>query len=105
MNTKARVAGLVLLAFSAVAPVLAQDSGADVYKAKCQSCHGATGLADTGAGKAMKVKPATDPDIKKMTADEMIAATTNGQGKMPAYKGKLTDAQIKASVEFYRSFA
>jgi mono/diheme cytochrome c family protein len=105
VNTKARVAGLVLLAFSAVAPVLAQDSGADVYKAKCASCHGATGMADTGAGKAMKVKPATDADIKKMTADEMIAATTNGQGKMPAYKGKLTDAQIKASVEFYRSFA
>ena len=105
MNTKARVAGLVLLAFSAVAPVLAQDSGADVYKAKCASCHGATGLADSGAGKAMKVKPATDPDVKKMTEDEMIAVTTNGQGKMPAYKGKLTDAQIKASVEFYRTFA
>jgi mono/diheme cytochrome c family protein len=105
VNTKARVAGLVLLAFSAVAPVLAQDSGADVYKAKCASCHGATGLADSGAGKAMKVKPATDPDVKKMTEDEMIATTTNGQGKMPAYKGKLTDAQIKASVEFYRTFA
>jgi mono/diheme cytochrome c family protein len=99
------MAGLVLLAVSAVAPVLAQDSGADVYKAKCQSCHGATGLADSGAGKAMKVKPATDPDVKKMTLDEMIAVTTNGQGKMPAYKGKLTDAQIKASVEFYRTFA
>lgn len=105
MNTKARVAGLVLLAFSAVAPVLAQDSGADVYKAKCASCHGATGMADSGAGKAMKVKPATDPDVKKMTLDEMIAVTTNGKEKMPAYKGKLTDAQIKASVEFYRSFA
>ena len=105
MNTKARVAGLVLLAFSAVAPVLAQDSGADVYKLKCASCHGATGLADSGAGKAMKVKPANDPDVKKMTEDEMIAVTTNGQGKMPAYKGKLTDAQIKASVEFYRTFA
>jgi mono/diheme cytochrome c family protein len=96
---------LVLLAVSAVAPVLAQDSGADVYKTKCASCHGATGMADSGAGKAMKVKPATDPDVKKMTEDEMIAVTTNGQGKMPAYKGKLTDAQIKASVEFYRTFA
>jgi mono/diheme cytochrome c family protein len=105
MNTRARLAGFILLTFSAVAPVLAQDSGADVYKAKCASCHGATGMADSGAGKAMKVKPATDPDVKKMTEDEMIAATTNGQGKMPAYKGKLTDAQIKASVEFYRTFA
>ena len=84
---------------------MAQDSGADVYKTKCASCHGATGLADSGAGKAMKVKPATDADVKKMTEDEMIAVTANGQGKMPAYKGKLTDAQIKASVEFYRTFA
>ena len=99
------MAGLVLLAVSAVAPVLAQDSGADVYKAKCASCHGASGMADTGAGKAMKVKPATDPDVKKMSEDEMIGVTTNGQGKMPAYKGKLTDAQIKDSVEYFRTFA
>ena len=28
----------------------------------------------------------------------MIAVTTNGKGKMPAFKGKLTDAQIKDSV-------
>lgn len=104
MNTKARVAGLVLLAFSAVAPALAQE-GADTYKAKCQMCHGATGLADSGAGKAMKVKPATDPDVKKMSEAEMIKAVEDGMGKMQAFKGKLTDAQIKASVEYFRTFA
>jgi cytochrome c6 len=104
MNTRLRLAGLFLLAFSAVAPVLAQDSGADTYKAKCQTCHGATGMADTGAGKAMKVKPATDPEVKAMSQDDMIAVVTNGKGKMPAYKGKLTDAQIKDSVAYYRTF-
>ena len=41
--------------------------GEATYKAKCQMCHGATGMADAGAGKAMKVKPATDPDVKKMS--------------------------------------
>jgi mono/diheme cytochrome c family protein len=102
MNTRVRLAGLVLLAFSAVAPVLAQ--GADTYKAKCQSCHGAAGMADTGAGKAMKIKPATDPEVKGMTADQMVAVVTDGKGKMPAYKGKLTDAQIKDSVAYYRTF-
>ena len=35
----------------------------------------------------------------------MIAATTNGMGKMPAFKGKLTDAQIKDSVAYFRTFA
>jgi mono/diheme cytochrome c family protein len=101
MNIRVRLAGLVLLAFSAVAPVLAQ---ADTYKAKCQSCHGAAGMADTGAGKAMKIKPATDPEVKSMTADQMVAVVTDGKGKMPAYKGKLTDAQIKDSVAYYRTF-
>jgi cytochrome c6 len=105
VNTKARVAGLVLLAFSAVAPVLAQDSGADIYKTKCQMCHGATGMADSGAGKAMKVKPATDPDVKKMSEADMVKAVTDGMGKMQAFKGKLTDAQIKSSVEYFRTFA
>jgi mono/diheme cytochrome c family protein len=100
------LAGLILLAFSAVAPVLAkEDAGEHTYKAKCKSCHGATGMADTGAGKAMGVKPATDPDVKAMSEDDMFAVVTNGKGKMPAYKGKLTDAQIKDSVAYYRTFA
>jgi mono/diheme cytochrome c family protein len=79
------------------------QSGQDTYKAKCQSCHGATGMADTGAGKAMKVKPVNDPDVKKLSQADMIAVTTNGKGKMPAYKGKLTDDQIKAAVDYYIS--
>jgi mono/diheme cytochrome c family protein len=104
VTTKGRMAGLVLLAVSTIAPVFAQDSGADLYKAKCQMCHGAAGLADSGAGKAMNVKPATDPSVKKMTEAEMIAAVTNGMGKMQAFKGKLTDAQIKDSVAYFRTF-
>ena len=104
MNTKTRIAGLALLAVSAVAPLLAQ-SGQDTYKAKCAMCHGATGLADSGAGKAMKVKPATDPDVKGMSEEKMIDAVTNGMGKMQAFKGKLTDDQIKDAVEYFRTLA
>jgi cytochrome c6 len=104
VKTTIRLAAVVLLAASAVAPVLAQ-SGADTYKTKCAMCHGATGMADSGAGKAMKVKPATDPDVKKMSEADMVAAVTNGMGKMQAFKGKLTDDQIKQSVEFFRTFA
>ena len=80
------------------------QSGEATYKAKCQMCHGATGLADSGAGKAMKVKPVTDPDVKKMSEADMIKATENGMGKMTAFKGKLSDAEIKDAVEHFRSF-
>ena len=82
----------------------AQTSGEATYKAKCQMCHGAAGMADSGAGKAMKVKPVTDPDVKKLSEAEMIAATKNGMGKMQPFKDKLTDAQIKDAVGHFRSF-
>jgi cytochrome c6 len=82
----------------------AQAPGEIIYKAKCQSCHGATGMADTTVGKALKVKPVTDPDVKKSTEAAMIDATRNGAGKMQPYKGKLTDAEIKDSVARFRSF-
>ncbi len=84
---------------------LAQSSGEAVYKAKCQSCHGAQGTPSPAMAKAMGVKPASDPAIKSQSAAQMIAVTANGKGKMPAYKGKLTDAEIKAAVEHFRSFA
>jgi cytochrome c6 len=88
--------------FSLASVVGFAQSGEATYKAKCQMCHGATGMADTGAGKSMKVKPVTDPDVKKQSEADMIKVTTDGAGKMPAYKGKLSDAEIKGAVDFFR---
>ena len=81
----------------------AQSAGADIYKAKCQMCHGANGAADTPTAKMMKVKPISDPEMKKLTEAEMIKATADGKGKMPAFKGKLTDEQITEAVKHLRS--
>ena len=83
----------------------AQTSGEATYKAKCQSCHGAQGVPNPGIAKMMGVKPATDPSVKSLSEAEMITDTTNGKAKMPAFKGKLTDAEIKASVDYFRAFA
>ena len=80
------------------------QSGEALYKSKCQMCHGEKGLADSGAGKAMKVKPATDPDVKKLNEAQMVDAVRNGMGKMQAYKDKLTDTQIKDAVDYFRTF-
>jgi len=86
-------------------PCLAQTSAADNYKAKCQMCHGATGLADTPAGKSLKAHPFNSPDIAKLSDEELAAVIRNGKNKMPAYKGKLTDAEINDLVKFIRTFA
>ena len=81
------------------------QSGEATYKAKCQSCHGAAGVPSPGIAKMMGVKPATDPSVKSQSEAQMIAATTNGMGKMQPFKGKLSDAEIKASVEYFRTLA
>ena len=83
----------------------AQTSGEATYKAKCQSCHGAQGVPNPGIAKAMGVKPATDPSVTSLSQAQMITDTTNGKAKMPAFKGKLSDAEIKASVDYFRTFA
>lgn len=80
------------------------QAGQATYKAKCQSCHGADGTPNPGIAKMMGVKPASDPTVKAHSEDEMIAITTNGKNKMPAFKGKLNDDEIKSTVEYFRTF-
>ena len=104
--TKRMQTCMALAAVLALAGTLgfAQSTGETLYKAKCQMCHGAKGLADTPAAKAMKVKPITDPEVKGFTEAKMIEAVRGGMGKMQPYKDKLTDAQIKDVVVYFRTF-
>jgi mono/diheme cytochrome c family protein len=103
--TKRMRSQLVLAAVVALAGSMgfAQSAGEAVYKANCQSCHGSTGTPNPGIAKAMGVKPANSPEYKKATEAEMIAAVKNGKGKMKAFGSKLTDAQIKDAVTYFRS--
>jgi mono/diheme cytochrome c family protein len=100
LMNKTAVLGLVLLAAGTMS--FAQSGGEATYKAKCQMCHGATGAGDTPTGKAMKVKSFSDPEVAKMSDAALLGITKNGQGKMPAYKDKLTDAQLKEVVIYIR---
>jgi len=104
MSKTSRFAGAMAVAvLLAGAMSFAQSSGQATYKAKCQSCHGAQGVPNPGIAKVMGVKPATDASVKAHSAAEMIALTTNGKGKMPGFKGKLSEAQIKDSVDYFRT--
>ena len=91
------------IAVAVVAPAFAQGGGSDVYKAKCQMCHGPDGLGATPAGKALKAASFKEVALVKSADSDLIAAATKGKGKMPAYEGKLTDAQIKAAIAYVRT--
>jgi len=82
----------------ALPQVAAAQSAADNYKAKCAMCHGAD-----GSKSVMGAKPLNGPDVQKTSDADLTEAITNGKGKMPAYKGKLTDAQIKDLVSYIKT--
>ncbi|MGA2218545.1 MAG: cytochrome c [Terracidiphilus sp.] len=103
MNKQLRNATFILLAIVFSGSAYAQIPGADTYKAKCAMCHGADGLATTPTAKNFKVLSFKDPSQVKLTDAQLIASTTNGKGKMPAYKDKLTGAQIKDVIGYIRS--
>ncbi len=104
MTQAFRAAAVTLLGALIIAgPAFSQAPGADTYKAKCAMCHGADGQAATSMGKSMKILSIKNPAMVHAPDARLIASTTNGKGKMPAYKGKLTDAQIRNVIAYMRT--
>lgn len=95
MSLVNRTAVWILLAASSAGLAAAQNSGADTYKAKCLVCHGPTGDGKTPAGQAMKAASFSSPEVTKQSDADLAAVIRKGKGKMPAWKGALTDDQIK----------
>ncbi len=79
------------------------QAAADTYKAKCMMCHAADGTGSTPAGKSMGALPFKTAALIRASDADLIAATTNGKGKMPAYKTQLTGVQISALVIYIRT--
>jgi cytochrome c6 len=100
---KKSLASVVLFTLALV-PVASAEDGAAVYKAKCAMCHGANGDGQTTMGKNMKLRDLGSADVQKQSDAELTKITTDGKGKMPAYKGKLSDADIAAVVKHLRTF-
>ena len=78
------------------------QSGDATYKAKCGTCHGATGTPSAGMAKAMGIKATSDPAIQKLTPAEIAAVVKSGKGKMHPVAG-LSDAQIKDVSAFFKT--
>jgi mono/diheme cytochrome c family protein len=94
---------VAIIAASTATTAFAQGSGADTYKSKCAMCHAADGTASGPTGKAMNVPSFKSSAAVKASDADLIGVTKNGKGKMPAYAGKLTDAQIKDAVAYIRT--
>ena len=85
-------------------PAHAQNASEALYKSKCAACHGADG-SGSATGKKMGAHDFTTADVQGMSDADLATIITNGKNKMPAYKGKLTDDQIKGLVAYIRGLA
>jgi len=102
MHNKFVLATAALVMAGAASTCHAQ-AAADTYKAKCQMCHAADGSGSTPAGKSMGAIPFNSAALVKASDTDLIAATTNGKAKMPAYKAQLTAPQIASVVTYIRT--
>lgn len=88
--------------------VWAADDGAAVYSKQCVKCHGERGKGDGPTAKMLKnqsmgdlssktgMAKYSDQDLNKMLSEGGQAV---GKSKvMPAYKGKLSEGEIKAVI-------
>jgi mono/diheme cytochrome c family protein len=101
MNTMIRKQVVLAMVLAATGTLgFAQTSGDAIYKASCQSCHGSSGTPNPGMAKMMDIKAAKDYTASEA---EMIAAVKDGKNKMKPFAGKLTDDQIKAAVDYFRT--
>jgi len=95
---------IILLIVLGTAGMAAGDdlaTGARLFEAKCQICHGANGRGDGPAAAALNPKPRnfTKPAFWQNNVDEKIKRTVkSGKGMMPAFN--LDDDEIKAIIDY-----
>jgi cytochrome c6 len=104
MKTSLRVLlVLVAVVFACSTRTFAADSGTDLYKSKCASCHGGAGKGDTAIGKTMKVKDLGSEEVQKQSDADLTTVIEKGKKPMPGYEGKLTKDQIADVVKYLRT--
>jgi len=103
--SRTRFPVVLTIVFALVAsPLFAADAAA-TYKAKCFACHGEKGRGDTTMGRKLAVRNLATPAVQSQTDAVLTKIITDGKNRMPAFKGKIADADIKALVAHIRTFA
>ena len=105
------IAGVAVLVVGLYGISHAADAvkGKQVYDKKCAMCHGKDLKGNAAMAKTFKLEPKelslAGEEIAEKTDAELIAITTKGEKKMPAYETKLTAEEIANSIAYIRAAA
>jgi cytochrome c553 len=82
------------------------DTIPEIWKAKCKSCHGEDGKADTKTGKKEKIADMTTAAWQKEWTDEkqktIILEGSKDNKKMKPFKDKLKAEEVDGLIKFIR---
>jgi len=94
------IRALALLLLLAPALPRAAVDGAEVFRRKCASCHGAD-----GAGGSRKLRDLASAEVQARSDQELFEAVARGtpDRKMAGFRVKLADAEIKAAIAHLRT--
>jgi mono/diheme cytochrome c family protein len=106
-HTAALMAGLALASAAADEAGPGAKDVAALYNTHCAGCHGKDGRARTPMAKKLKVRDltkskATDAEIERQIREGKQGP--KGETLMPAFKGRLTDDEIKQLIEKVKKF-
>ncbi len=111
--TTAALAVMAAFTFTSTTALAQEDKKtARVWKAKCGSCHGATGAGDTAKGKEMNAPDLTsakwqdankDEAIKKAIAETQTVEIGGKKEELHGYAGELKPDQLDALVTYIRA--
>lgn len=99
---------LVAYLYTLSTPAEQMTTGAEIYAANCERCHGATGAGDGPDAAELDKSPRNLADLAwtaERRQQDYFDAVTNGVGdQMPAFE-KLTDAERWAVADYARAFS
>ena len=71
-----------------------------VYKKSCAKCHGKTGEGRHFGGPSLRSEK-----VRAASTEELRTMITNGKGRMPKFRAKLSAAEIDNLVQEIQAFA
>src|ERR1700730_1743454 len=87
-------------------PAAAEDStGANVYKAKCLTCHAKDGSGNTPVGKSLQSADLRSPEVQKKSDAELTTSISEGKGNMPAFKTLISEDEMHLVLSYVRTLA
>ncbi len=94
---------LAISAFSVRKPATAAADARTIFNRQCASCHGRDGRGRTRKGRQTRARDMTDASWQDDVSDErLFNSISNGRGKMPAFRQKISENDIDALVAYVR---